>query len=95
MTIGAGAWLAELVSVRDHDHAVGEAPSSGRMVVAPVEIGRDVWVGAKVTVLRGVTIGDRAVVGANAVVGADVPPATVAAGVPARVLGQATRKPAP
>src|SRR5579872_812504 len=34
--IGAGAYLAELVSVRDHDHAVGRPPSSGEMTVSPV-----------------------------------------------------------
>jgi acetyltransferase-like isoleucine patch superfamily enzyme len=51
-----------------------------------VAIGRDVWLGAKVTVLRGSTIGDGSVVGANAVVGGDIPPASLAVGVPARVL---------
>ena len=86
VTVGAGTYLAELVSVRDHDHAVGSPPSSGRVDVAPVEVGRDAWLGAKVTVLRGARIGDRTVVGANAVVRRDVPANTVAAGIPARVV---------
>ena len=86
VAVGDGAYLAELVSVRDHDHAVGSPPSSGRVDVAPVEIGRDAWLGAKVTVLRGARIGDGTVVGANAVVRRDVPAHTVAAGIPARVL---------
>jgi acetyltransferase-like isoleucine patch superfamily enzyme len=84
--IGSGTYLAELVSIRDHDHAVGAPPSSGEMTVEPVVIGSDVWIGAKVTVLRGARIGDGAVIGANSVVRGEVPARTVCAGVPARVI---------
>jgi acetyltransferase-like isoleucine patch superfamily enzyme len=86
IAVGAGTFVAELVSVRDHDHAVGLPPSSGRVDVAPVSIGADVWVGAKVTVLRGASIGDGTVVGANGVVRGEVPARAVVAGVPVRVL---------
>jgi acetyltransferase-like isoleucine patch superfamily enzyme len=82
--IGAGTFLGEMVSIRDHDH--GRPPSSGAATIAPVTVGRDVWLGAKVTVLRGTDVGDEAVVGANAVVRGTVPPRAVAVGVPARVL---------
>ncbi|MCW4114265.1 DapH/DapD/GlmU-related protein [Aurantimonas sp. MSK8Z-1] len=51
-----------------------------------VTIGNDVWIGHGAVVMPGVTIGDGAVVGANAVVTRDVPPFTIVAGVPARVL---------
>jgi acetyltransferase-like isoleucine patch superfamily enzyme len=84
--IGAGTYLAELVSIRDHDHRVGAPPSSGDMAVDPVVIGSDVWIGAKVTVLRGARIGPGAVIGANAVVSGEVPARSVCAGVPARVI---------
>ena len=84
--LGEGTYLAELVSVRDHDHAVGLPPASGVVEIAPVSIGSRVWIGAKATVLRGARIGDDVVVGANAVVRGRLPAGVVAVGVPARVV---------
>lgn len=52
----------------------------------PVSIGDNVWLGSHVTVTSGVTIGERCVIGANSVVTSDIPPFSVAAGVPARVI---------
>jgi len=53
---------------------------------APVTVRSGSFLGANVTVLPGVTIGERAFVAAGSVVTADVPPATLVAGVPARVV---------
>ncbi len=52
----------------------------------PVVIGDNVWIGTRVIILHGVTIGDGAAIGAGAVVTKDVPPRTVAAGNPARII---------
>lgn len=52
-----------------------------------VRIGNDVWLGARVVVTAGVTIGDGCIVGAGAVVTKDLPPGSIAGGVPARVIG--------
>jgi virginiamycin A acetyltransferase len=53
----------------------------------PLEIGNDVWIGAKAVILPNVRkIGDGAVIGASAVVNKDVPPYAVVVGNPARVV---------
>jgi len=52
-----------------------------------VRIGDDVWLGAGVVVTAGVTIGDGCIVGAGAVVTRDIVTGSIAAGVPARVIG--------
>ncbi|MFT5519452.1 MAG: acetyltransferase-like isoleucine patch superfamily enzyme [Enterobacterales bacterium] len=49
-------------------------------------IGNNVWIGANSTILSGAKIGDNCVIGAGAVVNSELPPNTVAGGVPARVL---------
>jgi acetyltransferase-like isoleucine patch superfamily enzyme len=51
-----------------------------------IQIGNDVWIGARAIILDGVTIGDGAIVGAGAVVTKDVPAYAVVGGVPAKVL---------
>lgn len=49
-------------------------------------IGNDVWIGAHVCVKQGVSIGDGAVIGAGSVVTHDIPPYTIAYGIPAKVI---------
>jgi acetyltransferase-like isoleucine patch superfamily enzyme len=56
------------------------------ITMEPITIERNVWIGTAATVLPGVTIGADSVVAAGAVVTHDVPPATLAAGVPATAI---------
>ena len=51
-----------------------------------IVIGNDVWIGFEAVILSGVTIGDGAVIGTRAVVTKDVPPYTIAGGVPAKLI---------
>jgi putative colanic acid biosynthesis acetyltransferase WcaF len=57
------------------------------LVVGEIVVGADAFVGARAFVLPGVTVGAGALVGACAVVTRDVPPGSVVAGNPARVVG--------
>jgi acetyltransferase-like isoleucine patch superfamily enzyme len=52
----------------------------------PVVIGDDIFIGTRAIVMKGVTIGDGSIVGAGSVVTSDIPPRSIAAGVPARVV---------
>jgi acetyltransferase-like isoleucine patch superfamily enzyme len=83
--IGDDCLIGNYTLVMDTDfHVVGDLGKSPE--AARVTIGNNVWLAARVTVLKGVTIGDGAVVAAGAVVTKDVPPNTVVAGVPARII---------
>jgi acetyltransferase-like isoleucine patch superfamily enzyme len=55
---------------------------------AGVSVGAGAWLGAGAKILDGVTIGDRAIVGAAAVVREAVPAGAIAAGIPAKIVGQ-------
>lgn len=73
----------------DHEMTDPEAPviEQGR-TSAGVHVGDGAWLGAGAKILDGVTVGDRAVIGAGAVVRGAVPAGAIAAGVPAKILGQ-------
>jgi acetyltransferase-like isoleucine patch superfamily enzyme len=90
--IGSHVMLANGCFVSDGDHRFDDpdrpVPWQGFSTKGPTRIGDDVWCGVNVVVTSGVTIGERCVVGANSVVTKDLPPRSVAAGAPARVLRQ-------
>lgn len=56
------------------------------VAIAPVVIGDKVWIGFNAIILKGTTIGEGSVIGAGAVVTRDVPPYTIVAGNPAKII---------
>jgi maltose O-acetyltransferase len=63
----------------------------GPSVMAPIHIGPGAWIAAHATVTKGVAIGRGALLAANSVATRNVPPFTLAAGVPARVVQKTSR----
>ena len=87
ITIGNGCAIARDVLIMDFDaHDIYNADSSKNNNTLPVVIENHVWIGAKAIILKGVTIGEGAIVAAGAVVTKDVPPHSIVAGVPARII---------
>jgi acetyltransferase-like isoleucine patch superfamily enzyme len=88
--IGAHCMFANGCFVTDGNHRFDDPDRpvtwQGFTSKGPTRIGDNVWCGANVVVTSGVTIGARSVIGANSVVTADLPPFSIAAGAPARVL---------
>ena len=66
----------------------GQLQTDADWEVIPTRVCRGASIGSGATILCGVTIGDGCVVGAGAVVTKDLPPFSIAHGVPARVVGQ-------
>ena len=56
------------------------------IILQPVTIKQNVWIGANATILPGVTVSENAIIAAGAVVNRDVPASTIVAGVPAKVI---------
>lgn len=80
ISIGANSIIGYNVTILTHEFLVREYR------IGPVEIGRDVMIGANATILPGVRIGDGSVVAAGAVVTEDVPSGVMVGGVPARYI---------
>ncbi len=89
--IGEGCMLAPNVTILDSDFHIPWPPERRfdtweTDIDKGVTLERNVWVGMDTIILKGVTIGENSVIGAGSVVVRDIPPNSVAAGNPARVL---------
>ena len=93
VTIGNHVNLAQGITVTALNHNFSDARKridQQGVSTAAVVISDDVWIGANAVILPGVTIGRHSVIAAGAVVTKDVPPYSVAAGVPARIIKHLT-----
>jgi acetyltransferase-like isoleucine patch superfamily enzyme len=88
--IGDHVMFANGCFVGDSEHRYDDpdvpVTQQGFTPKGPVRIGDSCWFGVNCVVTGGVTIGERCVIGANSVVTKDLPPRSVAAGVPASVI---------
>ncbi len=91
VTIGDNCLFAPNVSLYTAGHPLHPVSRNSLYEFAkPINIGDNVWLGGGVTVLPGVTIGSNSVIGAGSVVTRDIPPWSLAAGNPCRVLRRIT-----
>lgn len=87
VTIGSHVFIGPGCSLLTAVHPLdAQQRNKGIEKALPITIGDNVWFGGNVTVLPGVTVGEGSVVGAGSVVTRDVPPHTVVAGNPARII---------
>ncbi|MBS0237593.1 MAG: acyltransferase [Proteobacteria bacterium] len=87
ISIGPDCKIGMDVLMIDNDyHQIDPTKRGIRPASAPIILEENVWLGARVIVLSGVTIGADSVVAAGSVVTRDIPPRSVAAGQPARVI---------
>ena len=99
--IGSGTLIGSHVYIADHHHGTysgprqdsPDEPPAFRLLGGggPVLIGENVWIGNNAVIIGPVRIGHGAIIGANAVVTSDIPPGSIAVGVPARSVKQFSR----
>lgn len=93
ITIGDGLLTGRFVYIGDNAHGglsmeEADTPPARRHLKSKgeIRIGRNVWIGDKVTILGGVTIGDNVIIGAGSIVTHDIPSNSMAAGMPAKIV---------
>ncbi len=84
--IGDEVMIANKTNLVTGGHPVQPDERFDYLTGAPITIESNVWIGTAATILQGVTIGAGSVVAAGAVVTHDVPPRTLVAGIPAKVI---------
>lgn len=92
ITIGKNVLFAGYVHITDHSHGYEDInkPISEQPLISkgPIVIEDDCWLGFSCEILSGVHIGKHSIVAARAVVTKDVPPYSIVAGNPARIVKQ-------
>lgn len=83
---GLGVVIHPNAIIGEGTHIYQNVSIAGRNNRGSPIIGKNVFIGAGACILGGITVGDNAVIGANAVVINDIPPNSVAVGIPAKVV---------
>lgn len=78
--------ISDDVRIQDSDNHYVVENGKNKSNTQPIIIGNHVWIGKNVLILKGVHIGDGVIVAAGSVVIRDVPPNSLLAGNPARVV---------
>lgn len=93
ITIGDGLLTGRFVYIGDNSHGVlsledADIPPSKRKLQSKgeISIGKNVWIGDKVSIFGGVTIGNNVIIGAGSIVTHDIPSNSMAVGAPAKVV---------
>lgn len=73
ISIGDGCLIGQNVLMYDHDHDYRSDNIREKFITEPITIGKNVWIGSGVIILKGVNIGDNSVIAAGTVVTKDVP----------------------
>jgi len=94
ITIGSQTRIANNVTIYAFNHGMSpNAPIYEQPVTSKgIVIGQDVWIGAQAGIVDGVCIGDHAIIGMGCIVTKDIPPYSIVAGNPAKVIGDRRNK---
>lgn len=98
INIGSGLLTGRYVYIGDNAHGElsledFDVPPAQRKLTSKgeISIGRNVWIGDKVSILSGVSIGDNVIIGAGSIVTHNIPSNSLVAGAPAKVIKQLNR----
>ncbi|QXO74375.1 DapH/DapD/GlmU-related protein [Morganella morganii] len=86
ITIDHNTMIGPNVTISTVSHPVSPEKRHSDNIILPVNIGKNVWIGAGAVILPGITIGDNSIIAANSVVNHDIPADSLYAGTPARFI---------
>ncbi|WP_166082349.1 acyltransferase [Erysipelothrix anatis] len=92
ISFGSNVYIAAKVTFINHDviHMMlntAEKTDKFSEYVGPINFGNNIFIGSNSTILYGVSIGSNCIVAAGSLVNKSIPPGSIVAGVPARVIG--------
>jgi acetyltransferase-like isoleucine patch superfamily enzyme len=93
VSIGNNVWIADGVAFHTHDGGVApfRTKYKGMQIYGPIVIDDNCMIGRNVQLLPNVRIGKNSMIGAGSVVISEIPPDTIAMGVPARPIGSVSK----